>query len=204
MDGKGQLFTLADTSLLDHWGDYGDVLCNGLALSDKREDQFRLGRTGPFVPPISFPLASRSVVVTDSIKNWLEASRLRGIGEFRRVILDKVVFIPWENWDRQKRIPGDRLPFNGEPEEYILHNAHSEEAASDVGVLWTWHPEQVGSVIQSDGSRRLDGLSSSEYEVFRLLDEWWVSVFVDQSGKSTLEDIFGDWVSFKPVEVPWS
>ena len=43
---------------LQAWGDYGDVLVNGYALNDldRHEDEhLRVSRTGPFMPPITFP-----------------------------------------------------------------------------------------------------------------------------------------------------
>lgn len=204
MSDPDTLFTLDRTDVLNAWGDYGSMLGNGLCLSRWCDLPLRLARTGPFVPPISFPLASKLVVVTDSIKERLEAGGLKGVGEFQRVILEKVVSIPWENWDWQNRVPGELLPYNGEPEEYILHNPHNEEAAAKVGALWTWHPEQVGTVVRSDGPLRLEGLSNLDREVFCLSDTGYRSIFVTERGRSVLEEILGDWVSFKPVEVPWS
>ena len=38
------------------WGDYGDVLVNGMSSGGRDDDGFiKLERTGPFIPPITFP-----------------------------------------------------------------------------------------------------------------------------------------------------
>ena len=44
---------------LQVWGDYGDVLVNGLVHNDLDRhpgESLKLSRTGPFMPPITFPV----------------------------------------------------------------------------------------------------------------------------------------------------
>lgn len=193
-------FTLNETARLGAWGDYGSVLSNGLDLSTARQGPLRLGRTGPFVPPISFPSISGVVVVTDHAKRQLESCRCSGVGEFDRIEPEKVVFIEWEKWDPTKGIPGEQLPFNGEPEEYILHNPHDQAVAAKLGDLWIWRPEQIGTVLRSNGTVRLEGVRSSQRNVFRLRDASFTRIIVNEEGKSELEKIMGDWMTCAPVK----
>ncbi len=76
-----------------------------------------LDRSGPFVPPISFPAFSDAVIVTRDTRMRLEASGMSGVGEFSPVQLRKVVLIDWQKWDKHRKLRGDQLPFKGEPEE---------------------------------------------------------------------------------------
>ena len=84
-------FFLKESKAFEKWGDYGSILLNGLAC-DVDAEQTRLKRTGPFVPPFSFPFYG-GVVVTDSVKGTLETSDLKGVGDFRPVILEKAVSV---------------------------------------------------------------------------------------------------------------
>ncbi len=196
MNDVEALFKLNNSDLLNRWGDYGSVLCNGLNLSLKRNDPLRLGRTGPFVPPISFPLASDSVVITDRVKSQLVESQLSGIGKFHRVIPEKLVSIAWDQWDRTKKLSGDMLPYNGEPEEYILHNPHDRIVAAEIESLWSWHPVVAGRVIRSTDEIRLEGVINAKCDVFRLQDTWLTKIIVNQFGRAELSSIAGDWVTF--------
>ena len=195
-----KLWRLDETRLLRQWGDYGSILCNGLVSSVPEDGPCRLQRTGPFVPPISIAFR-RVVVVRDDIKARLERSGLRGVGGFRPLVLEKVVCIPWHEWDWEQPLDGPRLPFNGEPEEYIYHNPHDPETAAKLPPLWTWHPEQIGRVIRSpEGVVCLAGILQARRDVFRLRDKSYRAVLVNERGKHVLEDMVGDWLSFKPVQ----
>jgi len=63
-------YELSKTKLLGKWGDYGDILYNGLDIGRRGETPLRLGRTGPFVPPITF-VWDGHVVVTAGRK-WCQ------------------------------------------------------------------------------------------------------------------------------------
>jgi hypothetical protein len=193
-------FFLARSKALKKWGDYGSTLLNGMAC-DVDAEQTRLERTGPFVPPFSFPLFG-GVVVTDAVKNTLESSSLRGVGDFRPVILEKAVSVNWQDWNRHERISSSKIPRSGEPEDYILAGQHDPELAIAMGRLWTWHPLIIGSVDRSTSPLRIVGLSNSDLDVFRLDDFGGISdIIVNPTAMQLLTDIAGDWVSFD--EIPY-
>ena len=195
-----ELFVLEEPKNFDLWGDYGAVLLNGIATNRDDEAEIGLARTGPFVPPIFFPLMSRSVVVTDSCCFSLKQLGLTGMGSFREVVLEKAVLVRWQEWGRSERLEGDKLPFNGEPEEYLYHNTHSPEVASSIGKLWVWNPEIVGRVERIEKRLRLRDLRETQCEVFRLNDKGWRSIFVSDRGRKLLLPVLGEWVTFSPVE----
>lgn len=188
-------FELEGSKLLKRWGDYGSILHNGIFHTEEQ----RLDRTGPFVPPISFPAFSGAVIVTSEARQKLEASGMTGVGEFRPVLLGKVVLIDWQKWDKSRDLRRDQLPFNGEPEEHILHNPHDAATASKIEPLWTWHPLRIGKVSRAKGVMRLEG-SMGSHDVLRLCDEGWKSIIVSENGKQCVRDICGDWVAFEPIE----
>lgn len=188
-------FELDRPRMLDRWGDYGSILRNGLFDTETQ----RLDRTGPFVPPISFPGFSGAVIVTSEARQKLEASGMSGVGEFRPVLLGKVVFIDWQKWDKGRKLGRDQLPFNGEPEEYILHNPHDAATASKIEPLWTWHPSRIGNVLRDNGVMRLEGILGKQ-DVFRLCDHGWGGIIVNERGKQFVREVCGDWVTFERIE----
>lgn len=192
---KPLVFKLNRPRDLDCWGDYGSTLRNG--SFDKKEQ--RIDRTGPFVPPITFPAFSGAVIVTDRARQQLEASGLSGVGEFRPVTLGKVVRIDWHTWDRTRKLGPLQLPFNGEPEEYLAHNPHDAATASQIGPLWTWHPLRVGKSSPMNGVVRLEGIIGT-YDVFRLDEEWWTRILVTENGRRCVEGLFGEWVECELIK----
>ena len=188
-------FELDGSKLLRRWGDYGSILRNGIFHTGEQ----RLDRTGPFVPPISFPAFSGTVIVTSESRQKLEASGMSGVGEFRPVLLGKVVLIDWQNWDKSRQLERDQLPYNGEPEEYILHNPHDAATASEIEPLWTWHPLRIGKVSRVKGVMRLEGIMG-RHDVFRLCDDGWTKIIVSENGMHRVRDVFGEWVAFEQIE----
>jgi hypothetical protein len=94
--------------------------------SSRDGDKLRLERTGPFIPPISFPGIS-DVLVTDSIRGELDVAGLSGFS-FREVVKHRIVRLDWHNWDKDAHEPVS-YPAGGEPENYILGCKHSPEVA---------------------------------------------------------------------------
>jgi hypothetical protein len=200
MIGDGPLYTLEPTVLLDRWGDYGVILCDGLPLRGEGDEPLRLLRSGPFVPPISFPRTSNAVVVTNAVREGLIWAGVKGLGRFREVVLKKIVEIPWDEWCTTDPIPDELLPFGGEPENYLERATHSKAAANRVGALWTWHPDRVGDYSVDGGHRRLQGVATRDCDVFRLDSSWWQKIFLSDRGRSILEPLVGRWASFKLVD----
>jgi hypothetical protein len=113
------------------WGDYYDILLNGMSCHlDRTEGLIQLERTGPFVPPISFPGIS-DIVVTDAFRRQLEASGLSGL-RFQPVIKRRIVRLDWHLWDSGVEEPAE-YPADGEPESYILERSHSASTANQIG-----------------------------------------------------------------------
>ncbi|MCY2980547.1 MAG: hypothetical protein NTU79_17935 [Planctomycetota bacterium] len=193
-----ELYTIGASEQWNKWGDYGDILLNGIAADDSERD-VRLSRTGPFVPPVFFPLRTRAVIVSEAAKKEICLAKLGGVAEFKSVVVEKVVSVSWQNWDRNQTLKGNQLPFNGEPEEYIFHNDHSKDAATAVGPLWSWIPSVVGHVDRIDKRLKLRQVRDASQEVFRINDKFWQRVFVNNRGKVVLEDLFESWISFTPV-----
>ena len=108
------------------WGDYGSILVHGMSLHLPRIDGIiQLERTGPYIPPVTFPGVS-DIVVTDAVKRELEI-RLPAL-HFLPLIKKHIVRLDWQNWDPTARPAAP--PITGEPEDYILKNPHDERAAT--------------------------------------------------------------------------
>ena len=116
------------------WGDYGDILIHGMADSCIRNTASpKLQRSGPYVPPISFP-GLDCIIVTDAVRQHLLASGLTGFS-FVPVIKSVIVPIDWHEWD----LLADEPPYHpedGEPESYLQADEHSQELAARMPQLW--------------------------------------------------------------------
>ncbi|AKF06311.1 hypothetical protein [Sandaracinus amylolyticus] len=108
------------------WGDYGAILVHGMTTHAPRRADGRipLERTGPFVPPITYP---GNILVNDDVRGALERSGLSGLS-FTPVHKTRIVWSSWETWDRTAEDP-EEDPAHGEPEDYILAVPHDEELA---------------------------------------------------------------------------
>ncbi len=75
-------YTVNDPDKVDVWGDYGSTLRNGYASREKDSMALSLSRTGPFTPPIFFPLFRNEVIVAGNLKDRLSSSDLQGVGVY--------------------------------------------------------------------------------------------------------------------------
>ncbi len=149
---------------LDHpWSDYYDILLNGLSGHlDREGGRIQLERTGPFVPPISFP-GIGDIVVTDAFRRKLEASGLAGL-RFQPVVKKRIVRSDWHTWDRTVEEPAE-YPDDGEPESYILEHPHSASTAEQMGDLWELLLNETARAHRATSVRRRTDISL-------LLDTW--------------------------------
>ena len=193
------------------WGDYGHVLQHGMGLMLPRRDGFMvLLRTGPFIPPITFPgwpsfdTRGSGVVVVDSVRTALESSGLIGL-TFQPVLKGRIVWLPWHEWDLKADRPHFHPP-EGEPENYVLEEIHSAKAADALGDLWELVPNAIDWIerqvqLGKDGERTVQ---------FRILQERRddtdffcikpsAMLFCSARAKEWLESRWSAWVSLVPL-----
>ncbi len=199
-----ELFLLRKVS---PWGDYGDVLVSGLAARSQPSGELLLDRTGPFVPPISFPYGAgfgECVVVTDAFRRDLENATFGSLA-FRPVTKNRIVRLPfdWQRWDRNAEKPLVRPP-GGEPEGYLSESPHSPTVADAMPVLWELLPpvlpcaiEQEESVDSKHSPPRLLVSAGVEYHGLFRDRERWFNVVVDEPTRRWFEQRVADWVSFE-------
>ncbi len=163
----------------------------------RKNDVIQLERTGPYIPPISFP-GIGDVVVIDAFRRQLESSALIGL-RFQPVIKEHIVHLDWQTWDLSGSRPPER-PEGGEPEGYILDRPHSSEISDKMGELW----ELVGGYNanarkDASGELVLIGASWQRADFFRV-EDGWRSVLVSESGRAWLLEHAGKHAHF--IEVP--
>lgn len=134
-DGTDRIYQL--TKGEPPWGDYGRILYHGMSQSNLRNRRngipLRLERTGPFVPPITFP-GIGNIVVTSEMKAAMEQAGFQGVA-FDKVHKQLIVELNWHKWDLKAENPAIRPP-EGEPEAYLDEDKHSPELAKAMGDLW--------------------------------------------------------------------
>ncbi len=125
------------------WGDYGDILLNGMAGEEDNGD-ICLQRVGPYIPPISFP--SGNIIVTDNLKDRILSRSFSGF-TFREVIKTHIVDLDLLSWDMKSDGP-EYYPESGEPEDFILEEPHSPEISRAMGLLWAIVVPRTAEVIR--------------------------------------------------------
>jgi hypothetical protein len=188
------------------WGDYGDILVHGMTAHLPRKDnRLQLERTGPFMPPITFP-GIGDVLVTDAFRSELAQSPFASL-QYCPVVKARIVRYPWEKWDRTAEEP-EEYPESGEPEDYILSRPHSPKTAEALGDAWqVVLPE--GAAVDTQPRREKWG-----YDIRVETSTWngnhmfwgrkhsndsgsWV--IVTELGKNWLEDRATGWVRFESL-----
>lgn len=142
-----RFFKIGARSIINgDWDDYGHILQHGMTSHLPREGGLlALERTGPFIPPITFP-GIGDVVLTSSAKDLLLSSRLSGF-DVRPVRKTLTVELHWENWDWSRQEP-EQYPDSGEPEDYILGQPDSASASAALGELWELSVPKTATVLR--------------------------------------------------------
>ena len=177
------------------WGDYGSILLHGMSMHLARQDGLiQLERTGPFMPPITFP--SGENVVKAWLRERLLSSGLTGFS-FAPVIKRHIARLDWHLWDRAAEEPQEH-PESGEPEDYILSRPHSEQASRMIADVFELVPQEVATIDRTSG--------------FRIVPDSWGSAdiffgrgarvtFVSDHAREWLTSTVGEHVAFKPAQV---
>src|SRR5262249_23628544 len=107
-----------------------------------------LERTGPYIPPITLP-GIGDVLVTSPARALLESSGLSG---FTFLPVEKVLIVQlhWEQWNLKATQPA-QYPETGEPEDYILGQPHSANAAATMGEVWEVAVPPTVRIIRPEG-----------------------------------------------------
>jgi hypothetical protein len=129
-------------SVRSPWGDYGDILSNGLVEASEcvGPPVIRILRTGPYVPPMTLPFGF--IIVTEEFRRDLERSQLTGF-DFEPTQYGKVVRLDWHTWSTDTNEPKS-YPETGEPEDYILGSPpRSDSSGADSPVVGARRPAYV-------------------------------------------------------------
>ena len=180
------------------WGDYSDILISGMsAYSERRDGLIQLERTGPYVPPVSFP-GIGDIVVTDAFRKKLESSGLSGL-RFQPVIKKRIVHLDWHLWDKAAEEPPE-YPVGGEPEGYILQRAHSREVAEQIGDLWELCLGEAAKIQRERRPSRILLVASSlqGLDIFRA--EGVLCIYTTNRAKAWLEENAKEHVAFTQVQ----
>lgn len=181
------------------WGDYSQILIAGMSAHLGREKGLiQLERTGPYVPPISFP-GVNDIVVTDAFRKKLEGSGLTGI-RFQPVIKKRIVHLDWHLWDQSIHNPPE-YPAEGEPEGYILDRPHSSEVSDQMDELWEVVLREAAKIHREPGRPFPSFLVASSVrggDLFRAEDIGYN--YISEKAKWWLEQHVVEHVRFKEVK----
>ena len=174
------------------WGDYGDILLTGMTSHLSRHNELlQYERTGPFQPDIVISGLS-NLLVTDSVKRRFEFSDIKGF-KFKPVIKRHISHVDWTSWDLQKEDP-EFYPDNGEPENYILSLAHSQELANRMEAVWEVIVEENRTFIDSRTYKH----DNKEVDVMLTGNSSWF--LVTERAKMWIENNCDQWTEFRDVD----
>lgn len=182
----------------DRCGDDGHILRAGLCERMAEGGPLLRKRTGPFVPPISFPFGA--IVVADSFRRQLESASIREL-RFGSVEVEKVVALDWHGWNQQSDKPLV-YPEGGKPEDYILKGRHSPRSARHMQQVWELQPPAVPCVFPDVNSIAL--LVPSALVMFvPSVDGQQVdgTLHCDQCTANWLQNTVGGWVRCTELRV---
>lgn len=178
---------------------HGDAACDVRTLQP-----VELARTGPYVPPITFP-GLGCVVVVDSVKRELESSGLTGVS-FVKAIKRVVVPLAWHEWDWSSADPAE-FPEDGEPASYLTESKHSPLLAEQLPSLWHLAVAVGAEEFRVDDrssdtgpvQMRLREDSLRGYDFFR--GDKSLYHYVSPGAREWLLSRFPAWVAFKSVQM---
>ena len=184
------------------WGGMGDVLIHGFLWNEHIPDVYELVRTGPFVPPISFP--SRTCVITDTVKNDLQATGFLGL-ELSELSLGKVVESDWHLRDRTQEFDYSMVPDDdaiSEPEDLILVPEHRPDLAKGMPKMWKLRGVQVHFEWETY-TDNLQSLSwtKSELNGWDFCSPSGALLFVSRQAKEWLQGRYGEWLEFREFPI---
>lgn len=187
------------------WGDYGRILTHGMSAHRQRVGGIiQLERSGPFIPPITFPAAD--VVATDVLRAAVETSGLTG-ASFQRVEKAHIVRINWERWDRTQPMP-PHVPPSAAPEDYILGEPHDPTTSAQLGDLWELVVVTEGAGRRDRGARRGGSVTSITLPRNGMPDFFRVKgpryVLVSDAAREWLREQAAEWVAFEECRVSYT
>jgi hypothetical protein len=196
-------FKISERSIIPgDWGDYGDILQHGMgAHSARRDGRMQLERTGPYIPPVTFP-GLKGFVLTSAARLLLESSRLTGC-TFRPVDKKLIVELHWEEWNLNAPEPAS-YPETGEPEDYILGQPHSSEAAKQLGDLWevvippTVNVLQSRSIVEFSKELTISSATWNGADIFASGDVGYT--FFTERAQNWFSGNFGEYVVFEQFQ----
>jgi len=157
------------------WGDYGEVLYAGLNSLDKKNGNYYVSRTAPFVPKIyrdryQSLYAGRYepvLFVTETFKQKLEKVNFKDIS-FRQAVKDRIVSLEWEKWDLTAREPAIYPSGDMDAEDYIVRRKHNEKLAAEMEPIWAVVLPKKGFVTRKTTNENpvLAEQSIGEYDIF--------------------------------------
>ena len=158
-------------------------------------------RTGPYIPPVTFP--PFSVVVTQAVKDALEDSALSGY-VLKPVSKSHIVRVDWRTWDLDADSPR-YYPPGGEPENYICDQPHCRKTANIMPDLWELAGTPFGHVTRLEGKARWTNPIEPAIDFLKPNDPGWKTLVISDAAKDFLAEISDDSIEFErneKLEIP--
>ena len=194
------------------WGSYSSIMVSGffghpngraddVETEDDAESNFEILRTGPFVPPITFP--GGDCVIDEVTMMALKQTDFHGY-HLTPVKIGKMVNRDWQNWDRTREFDFSNYA-DVEiycPEDLVLKPKGDESLLSSVGRYWKLDAEVVdfGWAENFDGKERISwSLSSINDNDFSCPS--FGLVYVTKRVKTWIDNWCSGWVKYETVVV---
>jgi hypothetical protein len=187
--------------------DYGDILLAGCAPRDDDDGLLHIMRTGPFLPPLWTGGPGDNLMVSDNFRLTLESAGFSSV-TFRETVYEKIVNIPWHEWDLDADEPQE-YPESGEPDDYLFDEPHDEALAATMEPTWeVVLPKPPCNVIIGDRFWDATAEMQNAYQYPQLFygsrnaPRFPVPI-VNDAGKDWFMEHAGEWVSFRELKLDY-
>ncbi|MGF7108538.1 hypothetical protein [Treponema pedis] len=184
------------------WGNYGEILWQGIYFFDKKKKEHCHLRTAPFCPEIYRSQYDREcpvIIVKEHIKKLIEESFLNF--NFKKIRKDKIVKLDWQDWDLSADEPKLYPSGDMDAEEYITNRKPNELLSQELGNLYALIPEKEGYAYydKKDTKEKLVKSTLSAKDIFVVHSLKSQEIYVSEKIKSFLETRFSDEIYFEPA-----
>ncbi|UTC66795.1 MULTISPECIES: hypothetical protein [unclassified Treponema] len=184
------------------WGDYGEILWQGIYYFNKKKQEHCILRTAPFCPPLYRSQYDREypvIIVKEQVKKLIEKNFLHF--NFVKVCKDKIVKLNWQDWDLSKDEPEIYPSADMDAEEYITNKKHNEVLSQGLGNLYALIPEKDGYSYydEKDAQEKLVKSTLSTKDIFITHSLKAQEIYVSEKLKLFLETNFPGDIYFEPA-----
>ncbi len=186
------------------WGDYGEILWQGIYFFNKKKNRHTVLRTAPFCPAIyrsQYDSQMPVLIVNEYGLDILDSSNLIGYVA-NKIYKEKIVKLEWESWDLDSDEPKIYPAGDMDAEEYITRRKHNEALSEKLGDLYALTFEKQSYTYKGENGKYFLSCTKTISSDFFVADEMRNrEIYVSDRGKDILQKYFAEYLTFEEILV---